>query len=58
MIGWGLIERHSAPAELVAVVGCCSFVCLLVRVRHALPYQLMEGVAQCRIDGGNTHYIC
>jgi hypothetical protein len=19
---------------------------------------LMEGVAQCRIDGGNTHYIC
>jgi hypothetical protein len=20
--------------------------------------ELMEGVAQCRIDGGNTHYIC
>jgi hypothetical protein len=19
---------------------------------------LMEGVAQCRIDGANTHYIC
>jgi hypothetical protein len=20
--------------------------------------KMMEGVAQCRIDGGNTHYIC
>jgi hypothetical protein len=24
----------------------------------AMAPLLMEGVAQCRIDGGNTHYIC
>jgi hypothetical protein len=31
---------------------------ILLHFSHWIIDHMMEGVAQCRIDGGNTHYIC